>query len=463
MTDLFYFKSRDHYGALPIDRVLRILPKMVVFKLPFSTGPLAGLVPFDGTLAPLVMLSDDGDQPADAGGYFLLIRTQKGQILFRVDAVSGSRFPSAEGRLLTEHEIEALAADFSEAAAGRDAIPAPLATEAPDSDIAFLIVEAAGTLIAIPATAVARVDRHRQSKPMRGFEACERLVTLSGPGATGTLMAGFSLGHWLDRTVAPEAEPWALVVDSPSHPFAVTVPAIHGLVTASGRAIHAVPHRQGTSFWYLDPAQGPIEILEPTAFGGPPGSGPGLANRLPPPPAPTGTRSKDTRERRHGLQARRGLAARVGGYYCVFPATSIVEIVATVNPADVAGRQAGDCPVLDLSVLLGLPAREEPGRALVVARRGRRTLMVLADDVGTIPLETVWHPLPPVPAGIRHLFEAIGYDGKRLYFLVREEALGSRPTRSVAALAKRSFVGFMGRPGPQASIRGFAPSPPPGP
>ncbi len=245
----------------------------------------------------------------------------------------------------------------------------------------------------------------------------------------------------------------------------MTVTSLHGIAEANAGAVQSMTSHQGTSLWYLDPARGPLEIMDPGVFGrsqdvGAQNPGGDPASFVPPTQRKITEDAQGGAERRRGLEIKRGVAARVGPYFCVFPATSALTIIADPGQGQCGlgdGRRPGDCVVLDLALLLGVCPNKERGRAIVVKRGGRRTLIVRADDVVTVSPENVWYPLPTVPARFRDLFAAIGYDGNRFYFLVREEALLKRPTPMVSALAQRAFLGFVPHPCPSPPALAVSP------
>ncbi len=436
--EMIVFSCGGRQAAIPAHMVLGISRATVAAAVPFTEPPIEGIV-FHET-APMLQIDLAGLWGGEPrGGQFgLRVLTAKGPVVLRVDGVMSGGRVRERAPASAQPEIEQILAGLV-AAEGEAPLPPGASAPAEDGrDIPLLVVGVAGTCFALPAAAVLFAGRHEGCAPLRAGEPYERLVTLAGE-----MLAGVSLGGWLGQAAADE--PWGLVLDGGPRRIAATVSTIHGMAIAHSRQLQTVSHRRGDFVCFLDPSRGALEVIDPGALGGDAAGVETLTRHLGPISdfhTTQGARRHAT-ERRQGLASRNGVVARAGDYACVFPVAASLGILRNAEVPRVPARGAGSATLLDLGAFLGTGARPESGRYILMVRRaGRRPAALLTDSVAPLSPEIRWSPLPALPARVRALFEAIGDDGERCYFLVRESALGRDISRIVSAHGAGCLAGW---------------------
>jgi chemotaxis signal transduction protein len=440
-TNAVKFWSAGRQGMLPASSVLGIAKATAAVPIPFGGAPLEGLVLQDGEWLPQVDWGAHWGGSVAAGAYRIKVRTARGPVGLRVDAVTLARQEDAEAEPALP-AMEALVAPWAEGAAGT----AVAADQHPEPQLPLMLVTAGGHTLAIHAAEVLRVERPQGVWSLRGGAAGECRVALAdGP------LAGESLGRWLAPAADPGPESWALLVAGIEGPLALLVSAIEGLTTVSSRQLRRIRQRSGAwSDWLLDPERGSIELLDLAQWrGGAHGEvpAPAAGHRLPAAAAALAA------ERRRGLEARRGLAVTAGPFSCVLPATRVGRVLEGLHGAQLGSRRRrGSRPLLDLGLLLGLePISLDQGRALWLVREGRAPLALLADAATIVAADLAWQPLPAVPAAARAFFSAIAWDADRCHLQVSEALFQPQPGGLVRDRVRDALRGWLAcDPDPQS-------------
>ncbi len=436
--DMIQFESGGRQASLPAEVVVCIARATAAAAMPFTGDSIEGIVFHESGPTLQLDLTRCWGGPACRGPYSLLVRTGKGPVMLRVDGVSSGGFARSRVPPSALSEVEERLGAFVAA----DAIgyapqsPGPRPAGEPEL-ISLLVVEAGGVLVAFPAPAVLRVGRHESCVPVRGGVAGERLVTLAGE-----TLAGYSLGCWLG-TPGSGAEPWGLVLDCGDGRVAVTVAAIHAMTAVQPRDMQTVSLRRGSLVCFLDSERGLVEVVDPGAFA--------ESRQEPVEQARSPSRSREPRaaaaapalepERRRGLGSKNGVTAQTGAYSCVFPPQAALRIFREAELRRTALRGPGTLPVLDLAVLLGAGAGNRR-HALQLRRNLRRSALILADHIAPLSPDVTWYPLPIVPPMVREMFEAVGQEGDRCHFLVRENNLDYGMNRVVSGLGTCGLTGW---------------------
>ncbi len=439
------FWSAGRQGALPVTSVMNISIASAATPIPFGPPAFEGVVAHDGMITPQIDWVAHWGGTARSGIYRMRVQTSRGPVWFRVDSLalpgnspSGGALPMvAEAVAETVADMESLVSLL--AVAGDDPNP-PLPFANPqDHEVTLLVTETQGRTVALPAAAVLRVERPAQVWTVRAGQPSERQVAL-----TDGLMAGVSLGHWLGYPVPVAAEnAWALVVTGSEGRVAILTASLQGLVSLPPHRLRRMVRGSDESFWFLDAQRGAIEVLDPATMTGRLETGPALGQRLKPPvPLPLDTRNPA--ERRRGLDAKRGLMARVGPYTCLFPAAMLLRVIRQVDPDQIhAKRRAGDYPVVDLARLLGLEPSGTQGRALLVKHRGRQPLVILADEVTLCKPDLKWRPFPAVPLAVHELFAAIAQEEGQVWLLLREGLFQGRSNPAASVRIREAVRGWI--------------------
>ena len=428
------YSSAGRLRFLPPEAVLGIGPALAAAPVPFAPPAYEGLVGSDGVLAAQFDLSQTLGGGARLGGYALLVDTAAGPLRLRVDTVSLAESAGDASPGLAE--IAELTAGLAPAAA----LPpeAPLRTSEPDAEpFEALIVDSAGTTIALPATEVLRVERHRGSRPNRKGDLDERIVILEGDG-----LPGWSLAARLGAAATPEQEPWAVVLRLDGRPAVLTVAAIRGVVAVPRRRVRRIPHRHGVSVWLLgagdDAGAGMIEVFDPAEFTAS-AAHPAPPAEPPPEPAP----EAEPAERRAAERGR--LAIGLGAFACVVPEPLIAGVLGETERARLsARRRPGACPVLDAGALLGLPGGgPATDRLLMIQPPGRRRFALLAPGLAPATQAPDWLPLPILPPLARRLFQAVRLHAASCDFLLRADAFDRPRDPALAGLVTNAHTGWL--------------------
>ncbi|MCW2249390.1 chemotaxis signal transduction protein [Azospirillum fermentarium] len=441
MTDgtAVVYSAAGRSRFLPAADVLWVGPALPACAIPGASGVYEG-VDLDGpAVAVRIDLVQALGGTARTGRTAMTVRTERGPASLRVDSAALAADPgdSPPGW----EEIGALMAPLGAAVIGDGPSPAEPVLPAPETGV--LVVQSGNRRVALPAGAVERVERHQGAWKPLSTGAGERVVAVDG-----TILPGHALGAWLEGEEAGRAAPdaaesqgWAVILrDDAGQSFAMTVDAVHGLVSVPSGQIRRLPHRDGVSVWVPDGAAGLIQMIHPARTGPvPPASGGMGADAVSAPP-PDGAMGTD-----RGA----GIAVTVGPFLCVLPAGRVREVRSGAECLW-SCRHGGRIPVFDAAVMLGLPPSSPDGRKTVVVERpNQEPYGLLASAVEHRAAGAGWLPLPAVPPLVHALFQAIRPTGpsgadSSLEWLVRDEAL-IRPPQEPAftALVAGALAGWL--------------------
>lgn len=445
--DSLIFSSAGRQAWLPADRVSMVSTARDAFTIPFGGADFEGLVLLDGGgLAPQIDWTAHWGGASRAGCYRICVDTTRGPVWFRVDAIASpaSGVSAKGGSALADMEacVESLtsAGDSGET-------PSARASREEGAKVFLLIVEARGQRFAIPAEDVSRVERPLSVGRLRDNVHWGRRVELAGG-----LCPGVCLGLWHQGSETDNGEEvgFALVLADLTQSVALLVGQVVGLFAVSRERIQRLSHGSGDSCWYLDPEHGPVEVIDSGEIPGCESSA-GAVRRLVAvdvgrPQAAAVEQAGQHAERRRGLDARRGLSARVGGYSCVFPDRIVLRVAHGIPREGMfTGRRPGCFPVFDLGLLLGVgPVSTASGRVFWVARRGRSPVAILAERLAILDHDLIWYPRAAVPILFDRFCAALGGDGSgQLHWLVRETIFERKSDPDVRRRCRDALRGWI--------------------
>ncbi|CAK0770730.1 hypothetical protein CCP3SC1_50066 [Gammaproteobacteria bacterium] len=256
--DAFVFWGAGRRGILPAAFVLNVSLASDAIPIPFSMLALEGMVAREGVLTPQIDWTVHWGGTRQAGRYRIQVQTSRGPVWFRVDSVARTTLATEDVSTLAE--MEELIAPLAVASA--NSYSASIFRDTWDQEITLLITETQGQTVALPAAAVARVER--PSGIWAARQANEYQVALAGE-----LVTGVSLGYWLGHPTSEEREnAWALVVAGNNGQVAILTTFVHGLISIPRHHLHRLVRNSGESVWYLDQQRGAIEVLDPTVIAG---------------------------------------------------------------------------------------------------------------------------------------------------------------------------------------------------
>lgn len=438
MTDqtICTFWSAGRQGYLPAEVVLNISAITPATPIPFGSSIVEGMVSQEHGPCCQIDWTAHWGGAAGSGTYRMRIRTARGPVWFRVDSVALTTADDSQDS--TQPELEALVTSWSAGFAA--SLPDPVAPSAPDDELALLMFETRGQILALPATSVLRIERPLGIWPLRSGHSSARRVALQQG-----MMAGLALGQWLNPESPSQTDDWALMVATATGPLALLVQRIHGLLTVSRQDLRLIVHGESQSVWYHDAKHGPIELLELAAFAGQQAQTP-LASilRLSPEIAPTSTPGQETRQ---GLGVRRGLVAQLGHFGCVFPGSRILQVDRVLAPAFLKQqRHPGHAPLFDLAMLLGQePQALTQSRILWLARDGRPPLAILVRELTILRPDQIEHALPALPPPLHDWFSSLIHEDAHCLFLFHSELLHGRFSHALKARAQAAFRGWIPR------------------
>ena len=421
--------------ALPLAVVRAFGLAGPVWPVPFAGAGFEGLSEESGELAPQFDLSLAMGGAVGGGRYVLTVDAGAGPLRLRVEAVAVAA--GAEELDSGWPEIAVLAAGLAPADPAAT-VPTAAADEAAGEMVQVLIVRSAGIPVALPASAVARVERHRGIRPGRRGGAGECVVALDGD-----ILPGWSLAHRQEAGAAEE-EGWAVVTGAAGEAAALTVAEVCGLTAVARGRLRRLRRGGLSSVWLPDPGYGAfsgmIELLDPGEITG--AGGDALASLVGGPDG-LGFDRDEPPERRASERGR--LVVAFGPFACVVPGSIVGEVLAGLGERPVLPRRGrGAVPLVDAAALLGLPRSDAAGWMLRLNRSGRRGPLVRVPALAPAAAEPAWRPLPMLPPPAHRLFSAVRPGRTGCEFLLRETVLDRPRDPVIAGLVRAAPAGWLG-------------------